>query len=390
MRGGRALPIAMAVACAAGAVVATRAPAAAHAGAPRVRVVTVATLDQPVGFTFAPNGRIVYLERATGELRLLDPRSERDRLWHRITGVEQRRRARRARGGLASSMATHAVGVRLRLAGAGAGRTAEPAAAPAHRPRTRRLARRAAELPDRWPGQPQRRPHRLRPRRQALRRDRGRRRGSGHGPDARGRTSRQGPAHEPRRIGARCRTRSARSCGPSGTATRSGSRSIRPRGGCGRSENGPECNDELNRIVEGGNFAWGPTQDCADPPLPEDTNRDGPDPKRLPQFTFARDGGGHGGGLLPGLRARARTTSGDLFAGCANGTCKATVGPVMHASARRGSLGARRPAGRGAADQLRRSGVFHGGRTGRTHPLQRRTGHLSARTCAHRPMTSLR
>lgn len=54
---------------------------------PPVRVVTVAALDQPVGFTFAPNGRIVYLERATGELRQLDLRTGRDRLWHRLTGV---------------------------------------------------------------------------------------------------------------------------------------------------------------------------------------------------------------------------------------------------------------------------------------------------------------
>jgi len=46
----------------------------ATAGAPpTVRVVTVAELDQPVGFTFTPRGRIVYLERATGRVRLIDP-----------------------------------------------------------------------------------------------------------------------------------------------------------------------------------------------------------------------------------------------------------------------------------------------------------------------------
>ena len=63
------------------------APASAG-GAPDVRVVTVARLNQPVGFTFTPAGRIVYLERATGEVRVLDPSSGRDRLWHRITGVD--------------------------------------------------------------------------------------------------------------------------------------------------------------------------------------------------------------------------------------------------------------------------------------------------------------
>ena len=37
------------------------------------RVVPVATLDDPVGFTFTPNGRVVYLERATGRGPLPEP-----------------------------------------------------------------------------------------------------------------------------------------------------------------------------------------------------------------------------------------------------------------------------------------------------------------------------
>jgi len=51
-------------------------------------------------------------------------------------------------------------------------------------------------------------------------------------------------------------------------------------------ENGPHCNDELNRIVAGGNFAWGPheDEDCV-PALPGalETNRDGPSPRRQPE-----------------------------------------------------------------------------------------------------------
>jgi glucose/arabinose dehydrogenase len=44
-------------------------------------------------------------------------------------------------------------------------------------------------------------------------------------------------------------------------------------------ENGPACNDELNRIGKGLNFGWGPTQTCATPPSPPlNTNRDGPSP----------------------------------------------------------------------------------------------------------------
>ena len=44
-------------------------------------------------------------------------------------------------------------------------------------------------------------------------------------------------------------------------------------------ENGPECNDEVNRIVKGDNYAWGPSETCSTPPLPPaNTNQDGPNP----------------------------------------------------------------------------------------------------------------
>jgi glucose/arabinose dehydrogenase len=51
-------------------------------------------------------------------------------------------------------------------------------------------------------------------------------------------------------------------------------------------ENGPTCNDELNRIQKGFNYAWGPNQTCiTPPPPPENTNQDGPNPV-LPQVWF--------------------------------------------------------------------------------------------------------
>ncbi len=55
------------------------------------------------------------------------------------------------------------------------------------------------------------------------------------------------------------------------------------------SENGPECNDEVNRIVAGGNYASGPSTEC--PPreedaVPQDTNRDGPEPRLLPEHVY--------------------------------------------------------------------------------------------------------
>ena len=40
------------------------------------------------------------------------------------------------------------------------------------------------------------------------------------------------------------------------------------------SENGPECNDELNRIRRGRNYGWGPNETC-DGTAPRNTNRDG-------------------------------------------------------------------------------------------------------------------
>jgi glucose/arabinose dehydrogenase len=47
------------------------------------------------------------------------------------------------------------------------------------------------------------------------------------------------------------------------------------------SQNGPGCNDELNRIVAGGNYAWGPSQTCGGT-APQNTNQDGPQPRVLP------------------------------------------------------------------------------------------------------------
>jgi glucose/arabinose dehydrogenase len=49
------------------------------------------------------------------------------------------------------------------------------------------------------------------------------------------------------------------------------------------SENGPACNDELNLIVEGGNYGWGPSATCTGA-SPGNTNQDGPDPIRPRSF----------------------------------------------------------------------------------------------------------
>jgi glucose/arabinose dehydrogenase len=44
-------------------------------------------------------------------------------------------------------------------------------------------------------------------------------------------------------------------------------------------DNGPECNDELDLIVAGGNYGWGPHETCQTPPAaPANTNQDGANP----------------------------------------------------------------------------------------------------------------
>ncbi|HTG47994.1 MAG TPA: PQQ-dependent sugar dehydrogenase [Actinomycetota bacterium] len=50
-------------------------------------------------------------------------------------------------------------------------------------------------------------------------------------------------------------------------------------------ENGPECNDEINLIVRGANFGWGPSENCSGT-SPQDTNNSGPTPRILPKYTF--------------------------------------------------------------------------------------------------------
>ncbi len=53
-------------------------------------------------------------------------------------------------------------------------------------------------------------------------------------------------------------------------------------------ENGPECNDEINVFTAGSNYAWGPSESCPD------TNADGPSPQ-LPVYTYGSTIGITGG-----------------------------------------------------------------------------------------------
>jgi glucose/arabinose dehydrogenase len=77
------------------------------------------------------------------------------------------------------------------------------------------------------------------------------------------------------------------------------------------SENGPSCNDEINRIVRGGNHGWGPNESCPS------TNNSGPTPRILPKHTFTATVGltglafCHSCGLGPAF-------AGDLLVGAVN------------------------------------------------------------------------
>jgi glucose/arabinose dehydrogenase len=83
-----------------------------------------------------------------------------------------------------------------------------------------------------------------------------------------------------------------------------------------QTENGPGCNDEINLIVAGGNFAWGPNESCSGD-SPANTNNSGPTPRRLPKLVFVGTIGITGDAFCEGCGLGARV-EGDLFFGDVN------------------------------------------------------------------------
>ena len=145
----------------------------ASAAPPKVRVVPVATLANPVGFTFTPDGRIVYAERDTGEVRFLNPRTGSNRLFFRIGGVN----SDGERGALGVACTPTGRAPRSSTSTSHAGPGSEPIRNQLIRLRSRARPRaqtsrcccshRSASRANHNGGQ-----DRVRPRRQALRRDR--------------------------------------------------------------------------------------------------------------------------------------------------------------------------------------------------------------------------
>lgn len=84
-----------------------------------------------------------------------------------------------------------------------------------------------------------------------------------------------------------------------------------------QTENGPSCNDEINRIVKGGNFAWGPNAECSAPISAADTNQDGPLPRLFPKARFASPIGITGAAFCDGCGLGA-ALQGDLLFGDVN------------------------------------------------------------------------
>jgi glucose/arabinose dehydrogenase len=81
------------------------------------------------------------------------------------------------------------------------------------------------------------------------------------------------------------------------------------------SENGPECMDEVNLIVAGGNFGWGPNENCGD--VPGSTNNSGPAPRRLPKLWFVNTIGITGAAFCQDCDLTDQV-EGQLFFGCVN------------------------------------------------------------------------
>jgi glucose/arabinose dehydrogenase len=286
---------------------------ATPASAAAIKVVPVKTgLNGPSGFTFSPNGKIWYLERATGEVRILNPKTGADRLFYTIASVN----SAGERGALGIALdpswrtqpfvyvyvtrtwngALRNVLVRIRNDGGHATHfrvllSTPPSATGYHNGGRIRFG------PD----------HKL----YVMV-------GDGHASsNAQDRTSNlQGKILRLDRDG------SAAAGDPYGRIWSFGHRNsfgftFDPKTGrLWETENGPECNDEINLIVRGGDFGWGANENCSGT-APRDTNNSGPKPRRLPKTYFPTPIGITGAAfcLACGLGA---SVNGDLVFGDVN------------------------------------------------------------------------
>ncbi len=286
---------------------------AAPAGAAAIKVVPVKTgLNGPSGFTFSPNGKIWYLERATGEVRTLNPKTGADHLFYKIASVN----SAGERGALGIALdpawrtqpfvyvyvtrtwngALRNVLVRIRNDG-GHGThfrvllSTPPSASGYHN------GGRILFGPD----------HKL----YVMI-------GDGHNAsNAQDRKSNlQGKILRLDRDGTAAVGNPYRRIWSFGHRNSFGFTFDPRTGRLWETENGPQCNDEINLIVRGGNFGWGANENCSGT-APRDTNNSGPKPRRLPKTYFPTPIGITGAAfcLACGLGA---SVNGDLVFGDVN------------------------------------------------------------------------
>lgn len=83
-------------------------------------------------------------------------------------------------------------------------------------------------------------------------------------------------------------------------------------------ENGPECNDEINLVGGGENFGWGTNETCSGN-SPGNTNNSGPTPRQLPKLWFvepiAITGDAFCGGCGLGTQVEGQLFFGDVNTG---------------------------------------------------------------------------
>lgn len=80
-------------------------------------------------------------------------------------------------------------------------------------------------------------------------------------------------------------------------------------------DNGPACNDEVNRVVAGDNYGWGPNETCSGS-SPANTNQDGPNPT-LPELFYENTIGITGIAFCDGCHLGHRS-EGAAFVGAVN------------------------------------------------------------------------
>lgn len=239
-------------------------------------------LDNPAAFTLLPNGNIVYLERTTGRVRLLDPSTDRDRTLFTISGVngDGERGAlgvaadprwpssrvlwvyvtRRSGGSLRNQV------VRIPIKhGLGSGMTvllSQPASSDPYHNGGRILFGPDGKLYVFI--------------------------GDGHDAanaqnlaagNLRGkllRINRNGSVPSDNPIG-------GSKVFSFGHRNSYGFTFDPATGSLWETENGPECNDEINRPVAGGNYSWGSNETCGGS-APGNTNNSGPQPRHQPEW----------------------------------------------------------------------------------------------------------